>query len=317
VRLTGDQSVSIRNFSLPSGNLKVSFETGAMATLEQLRFALRKNRAVLRTMIPEIQGTGIDQRTGEVVIYILGPKAEGAAFIEQETEIERVLGVPVRIQVEQVKERNVARLTGGAKFFSQNQQCTTGFNVYSDPVYAVVTAAHCPNIASTYQNWQSPTSASYVFAQLEDALVEWHDGSRDFQIHPVHPSSGNYVTEAFYGISADVISGITSVISQADTAIGTNVCHRGVGSGYSCGKVADVDYDPDTCPGSCENNWVLVQGPDLACASGDSGGPVFRFSSAYGIAKSALSSGPGPGQCIRMTYMPLDRLAESGVSILR
>jgi hypothetical protein len=118
VRLTGDQDVSNRELPLPSGRLEVSFETGALVTLECLRSALKKNRTVLTTTVPEIQGTGIDQRTGEVVIRVFAPQSEEASFLEQDKELERMLGVPVRIEVEQIREGNVARRID-ASFFPE------------------------------------------------------------------------------------------------------------------------------------------------------------------------------------------------------
>lgn len=58
------------------------------------------------------------------------------------------------------------------------------------------------------------------------------------------------------------------------------------------------------CGGHCSPAWVTV--PGLTCRGGDSGGPVFSGTIAFGIANGA-NCGPG-GRCNFYFYMSTDYL---------
>jgi hypothetical protein len=76
--------------------------------------------------------------------------------------------------------------------------------------------------------------------------------------------------------------------------VGDYVCHWGATSGRSCGTIQTIHGDPgDICgkfkdgcgkfkDGDCAAVWVEVSGGDFVCPPGDSGGPVFSGSTAYG-----------------------------------
>lgn len=318
VRLKGGAVIQDRLINLPSGQIKVAFKGGASATREELLKALEDNKEALRKMIPEIQGTGIDERTGEIVIYVHAPHDEKGAFQSERSAIQGLLKVPVRIEVEETKEENLSHLFGGARYRTQTEECTTGFSVYSEPVYAVTTAGHCQNQGAFYINYHQPGQSNYVETNLPSALIEWNDSTRDFQIHSIQQSSGNYVDQWFYKNKLDNVATVKSVRLYADTMIGMQVCHMGASTGYSCGEVSLLDVDPGSCPNGCANTWVQIGGSYLACYRGDSGGPaVGRYwEYAYGLVKSARSTGMEAGDCQSMTYMPVDRMIESGVSVL-
>lgn len=318
VRLKGGPAMPDRLIKLPSGQMKVAFKSGALATREELLRALNDNKQTLKKIIPEIQGTGIDERTGEIVIHIYAPLDEKGVFQSERDAIQDLLKVPVRIEVEEMKEENLSRLIGGARYRTQTQECTTGFNVYSEPVYAVLTAGHCQNQGAFWINYHQPGQSNYVEASLPSALLEWNDSTRDFQIHSIQSSSGNYVDQWFYKNRLDNAATVKGVRLYADTMIGMQVCHMGASTGYSCGEVSLLDVDPGSCPNGCANTWVRIAGSYLACYQGDSGGPVVGryWEYAYGITKSAKTSGMETGNCQSMTYMPVDRLIESGVSVL-
>jgi hypothetical protein len=92
----------------------------------------------------------------------------------------------------------------------------------------------------------------------------------------------------------------------ASTRAGEFVCHDGTSSGYSCASVELTDYAPPgaLCGGPCSPTWVTVQGP--SCIAGDSGGPVFSGSVAFGIAKGINRT--AGGGCNFYYYMSTDYL---------
>jgi hypothetical protein len=87
---------------------------------------------------------------------------------------------------------------------------------------------------------------------------------------------------------------VTSWRNRTSTRAGDIVCHRGEHSGYSCAEVELVDYAPPgtLCAGPCDPVWVTVAGPK--CAGGDSGGPVFSGTIAFGILKGGSYRRDGP-----------------------
>jgi hypothetical protein len=99
---------------------------------------------------------------------------------------------------------------------------------------------------------------------------------------------------------------VTSWRNRTSTRAGDMVCHRGERTGYSCAEVEYPDYAPpgDLCAGPCEPTWVAVRGP--TCKGGDSGGPVFAGTIAFGLVKG--SSYTGDGRCRLYYYMSTDYL---------
>src|SRR4029078_3188307 len=81
--------------------------------------------------------------------------------------------------------------------------------------------------------------------------------------------------------------------NRDSTRSGDFVCHYGETTGTSCAEVELTDYAPPgaLCGGPCGPSWVTVRGP--GCAPGDSGGPVFSGTVAFGIAKGINRSSGG------------------------
>ena len=79
--------------------------------------------------------------------------------------------------------------------------------------------------------------------------------------------------------------------------------------GYSCAEVQLTDYAPPgtLCGGPCEPTWVTVPGP--SCIAGDSGGPVFIGTTAFGIAKGINRT--QSGACNFYYYMSTDYFADA------
>jgi hypothetical protein len=95
--------------------------------------------------------------------------------------------------------------------------------------------------------------------------------------------------------------------ARASTRAGDVVCHRGEATGYSCAEVELTDFSPPgaLCAGPCDPVWVSVAGP--GCRNGDSGGPVFNGTVAFGITKGGSYT---RGRCNFYYYMSTDFLPE-------
>jgi streptogrisin C len=264
--------------------LPVELEADRSHSLAQMREALAQAEAVLERDGQFAYALDIQTAT----LLVLGPQEPTAASV---AGAEEQVGMPVRFELSQLPTDQ--HTYGGA----QLEVCTTGFTVRHDPtgVTGVLTAAHCPN---TLTYTQPVTGPSYELT----AQGGKDDSNQDFQwmtgSHAEYPQfwDGQY----YRTVVAEV---------QRANMEGDWVCHRGKTTGTSCGTVTNAYYDPgpECGPenGDCDASWVRVDGPNLACAGGDSGGPWYSGGTAYGIHKGGLSLGTGQGECSYAVFMAI------------
>jgi hypothetical protein len=140
-------------------------------------------------------------------------------------------------------------------------------------------------------------------------LGEARTAKADVQLGDTTP-----VAEAWlFGASLATPVEITSKASRA-AADGAYVCHRGAGSGHSCGTVTAINYAPmwsGACPSTtCSATWILVEGSSLKCYPGDSGGPFYLGPKAYGFYKGQSSDGTTAAGCYYAIFMSQQYLTE-------
>ncbi|MFF4044232.1 S1 family peptidase [Streptomyces sp. NPDC001816] len=162
-------------------------------------------------------------------------------------------------------------ITGGDAIYGGSYRCSLGFNVRSGSTYYFLTAGHCGEVASTWYSNSGHTTTlgtnvGYSFPGNDFALVRYTNSSI------AHPSA----------------VGNQTISSAATPSVGTTVYRRGSTTGTHSGRVtalnATVNY------GSGDIVRGLIQ--TTVCAEGgDSGGPLYAGSVAYG-----LTSG-GSGNC--------------------
>jgi hypothetical protein len=246
----------------------------------------------------------MDVRTGDIVLYVHATGVAGEAARTQGTELARQIGHPVRIQLLDARARD-GNVRGGANL----SNCTTGFVVQNGSgTRGVLTAGHCPD-AQTYSGFDGTTTAMSWVSEIRDADqdVQWHTTA---------------LTEVpeFYADLTTSARVLTGRRYRTSTAPGDAVCHRGKATGYSCGTVQSITYQPmytDACPGTtCSAVWISVAGPNLKCYPGDSGGAWFNGQTAFGIYKGQTSSGTAVGNCTLAWYMSTDFISGLGVSLL-
>ncbi|HEX8642127.1 MAG TPA: hypothetical protein VF704_13365 [Allosphingosinicella sp.] len=306
VLLTGPEPVRDRIVAAGGSVLPIVFRTGATATREQLVRAIDEHRAAILAQLPRVQGIGADARTGELVLHVRPEDWDPAG--DAGSRIAAAAGVPVRIEplggaAADAGIEGGARVAGVEPVSGRRQYCTTGFVVTDGARTGIVTAAHCPDQLTYYD----PDGGG----EVELAFVGgWGARYQDVQLHvseaPLRP--------LFYA-AADKsrLRSLTGSRPRAGIRAGETVCHRGETSGYSCAEVELVDYAPagDLCGGPCDPVWVTVAGP--TCSSGDSGGPVFAGTTAFGIFKGSSRRG---SQCNFYFFMSADYLPE-GWTLLR
>ncbi|WP_055492633.1 S1 family peptidase [Streptomyces sp. TP-A0356] len=184
-------------------------------------------------------------------------------------------------------------ITGGDAIYGGQYRCSLGFNVHSGSTYYFLTAGHCGQVASTWYSNSGHTTVlgtnvSYSFPGNDYALVRYTNSS------VAHPSA----------------VGSQTISSAATPSVGQTVYRRGSTTGTHSGRVtalnATVNY------GNGDVVYGLIQ--TTVCAEGgDSGGPLYAGSVAYG-----LTSG-GSGDCTSggtTFFQPVTKaLSAYGVSV--
>ena len=299
VLLTGTDPVANQSALAAGTPVPVVFQLGAAATRDQIVTAMRTHEPTLRAQLPNARGMGLDQRTGELVLFVNARDARRHGLETIEARAEELTRVPVRVALAEPARnllRGGARLVGVDPATGRRHGCTTGFVVRDAVRTGVVTAAHCPDSLV----YQSPDGRGIPL----EFVGGWGVGTQDVQVHV----GGGAEEPLFYANRLDgSLRRLSGARSRDSVRAGEAVCHWGEGTGYSCSEVDLTDYAPpgDLCAGPCEPVWVSVKGP--GCKSGDSGGPVFSGTVGFGI----LKGGSGiSGGCNFYYFMSLDFLPE-------
>ena len=311
VLLTGSDPVPDRRVTAGGMNVAIEFRAGALATRAQLLAALTQHQAAIRAGLRRPPGLGIDARTGTLTVFV----GEGDAVAYPPGELEQrfadLTGVPVTVRrLDAAADAAIeggARVVGFSPVDGKRYACTTGFVVTDGARTGVVTAAHCPD------------TLAYVDADRTQLPLsfegQWGWSFQDVQLHLLAPGADALLQPSFFADTARTLRrAVTGARPRASTRAGDVVCHRGETSGYSCALIEMVDYAPpgDLCGGPCAAVWVAVAGP--TCRGGDSGGPAFAGTTAFGIVKGA--SFDRSGRCDLYYYMSTDYLP-TGWSLLR
>jgi hypothetical protein len=299
VLLTGDVPVPDRTIVAGGMTMPVQFRTGAVATRAQLVDAIVRHRRLIEDRARS-KGIGVDPRTGELVVIVKDNAPAAEVPQQMAAELSELVGVPVRIRILVGAQTN-SQLSGGARVVGiapddgKRYACTTGFVVMNGADSGIVTAAHCPDDLTYLDQDGSRIPLTFV--------GEWGARYQDVQVHlAAQPPQPHF----FVDPARTTARRVASWRLRDSTRAGDVVCHRGESSGYSCSLVELVDYAPPAslCGGPCDPSWVTVAGP--ACRNGDSGGPVFSGTIAFGILKGG--SYASDGTCNFYYYMSTDYL---------
>jgi hypothetical protein len=301
VLLAGDAVVPEQSVRAGGLDVPVAFRSGAPATRRQLLDALEVHQPAIRAAYPNAQGMGIDQRTGELVLMLKGENIGFDRARRIEAEVELLTAVPVRVRLLDRPDSNMA-VEGGARVVGvdpadgRTYACTTGFPVTDGTRDGMITAAHCPDAATYLDADGSRVPLEFV--------GQWGARTQDVQVHVAGAPIGPF----FYADRARRSSRpVTAARARTSTRAGDTVCRFGEATGYSCSEVELTDFSPPgaLCAGPCEPVWVTVTGPN--CRNGDSGGPIFSGTTAFGITKGGSYTS---GRCNFYYYMSTDFLPD-------
>ncbi|WEO98319.1 S1 family peptidase [Streptomyces sp. FXJ1.172] len=217
----------------------------------------------------DVPGTAwaVDSRTGRVVVTADSTVSQaGIARIKRQAGAEAGA-----LTIKHTPGRFNKLITGGDAIYGGAYRCSLGFNVHSGSTYYFLTAGHCGQVASTWYSNSSHstvlgTNVGYSFPGNDFALVRYTNSSI------AHPSS----------------VGSQSITSAATPSVGTTVYRRGSTTGTHSGRVTALNATVNYGSGDIVSGLIQT----TVCAEGgDSGGPLYAGSVAYG-----LTSG-GSGDC--------------------
>jgi len=166
--------------------------------------------------------------------------------------------------------RPAVSLWGGLGGASNNWSgCPSGFTVRKTGTTTdgFFTAGHCGNVLS-YQGVNLPFQG------------DWFSGNSDSQWHT---APGFTVTDTFQYSNAGYQRYVESERFWDQIVAGEQVCKYGPAGGYGCGTVETRYLAPSYIPNATAT-YVRVKNCDYDLAiPGDSGGPVFSYTRAYGL----------------------------------
>lgn len=115
VRLKGSAPEPDRWIGTGRDRMRIQFLAGAPATLAEILEKVAANMPAIGAQLPGLMGTGVDERTGEVLlnVYAVGEDVERARATEP--GLERLLGHPVRIELSSARIRD-GRATAPSTF---------------------------------------------------------------------------------------------------------------------------------------------------------------------------------------------------------
>lgn len=184
--------------------------------------------------------------------------------------------------------------------------CTVGFSVVrtGGTQRGTTTAGHCDN---SYQ-WRNLSGGSWNTTTFQ---AQRRNAVSDIQWSTTSPAP----QPRFHADQVSTYRVVTGSVGRTDMD-GDYVCHNGRTSWYSCGTVVSITYRPTydgACPGTCDAVWPKVEGASLKCGGGDSGGPWFNSTSAYGIHKGSSRSGD---DCNWSIFTPIGKFSQMDMQVL-
>ncbi|MFG3096691.1 S1 family peptidase [Streptomyces sp. NPDC048202] len=215
----------------------------------------------------DVPGTAwaVDSKTNRVLVTV-----DSTVSQAEIAKIKRQAGADA-LTIKRTAGKFNKLITGGDAIYGGAYRCSLGFNVRSGSTYYFLTAGHCGEVASTWYSNSAKTTVlgtnvGYSFPGNDFALVRYTNSS------VAHPSA----------------VGSQTISSAATPAVGTTVTRRGSTTGTHSGRVTALNATVNYGSGDVVSGLIQT----TVCAEGgDSGGPLYGGSVAYG-----LTSG-GSGNC--------------------
>lgn len=231
--------------------------------------------AEVKESIPGVQGVYVRESDGALMVDAV-PTTDGARA-SRDPGVLKVRGYSTTIVSYGDEAADSLPIRGGAAM----SKCTAGLPAKYGSYKGFISAAHCDDVTRLFGSTKN--SGVSTRATMRKQI---HNANADIAFYSV--SSSNTLTRTRYASSA---TSPVRVGAPASVGPGTVVCHRGMTTGYQCGRVTSIAYKPTysgACPGgTCNSVFVRVSAKQ---EGGDSGGPWAAGSRPIGIHKGGSST---------------------------
>lgn len=276
----------------------VKFEARGQVTRGERQRRIAQQTAELKRQIPQLEMAVDDERTGEVILYVRSDPADAEAKAEALLKLgARAIVVPTGIQPTHTR--------GGSKLVRRSDgalHCMTGFVAKraGTETLGALTAGHCVT-GGIAMNYTDKDGSNYAIDPVAGMTVDSTAADLAFL------TANHIAVGEFYADNTATPRVLTGWVSRAGTRVksttvnGSYICHLGQTSPtdqtlmQTCGEVTS------TTGGNYKggNTYVVVSNTQsgagttlssgkgtLRCVRGDSGGPWFAYTTAYGIQSS-------------------------------
>jgi hypothetical protein len=333
-KLTDGQVEQAEDILAQDVQVPLKVKRSAANSVRVLRAAIDASAPSLAA-IPGFQNVFVDNKTGEVVVMVDAKSPDVAS-----AEAAKFLKVPYRIELVPGGFVNVALRGGQFSSVPAQRWCMTSFAAKHNTTgkTGLVTAGHCAS-----PNTISLNDGGTNYAMTQGAPLDKQPGG-DLMFLSGTPTA---VAEFYYDGTSSVrsVTGTRSrasttasngTTSTAGTTTGSFVCHLGqqtLNSSnvvQSCGEVISTTGQV-TSGLLTGGSYVIVRNTQsgagtvntsgtgtLLCFKGDSGGPWFAGTIAFGVMSAcAWQSGiPNNGPVAYSVYTSVDAFPSIGVTIL-
>ncbi|WP_240809819.1 S1 family peptidase [Actinomadura sp. WMMA1423] len=231
------------------------------ADLKKVEAALKRDATVPGT------AWAVDAASNQVVLSV-DSTVKGAKLKKVRAAASKQ-GAAVRTETVAGKFQTLTR--GGEAIYTGGARCSLGFNVRSGSTYYFLTAGHCTNIGSSWNDGSRTlgTRAGTSFPGNDYGIVRYSSTPTDTQG------------------SVNLYSGTRDITSAGNATVNQTVYRSGSTTGLHSGRVTALNQTVNYAEGSVSG---LIR--TTVCAEpGDSGGSLFAGNTALG-----LTSG-GSGNC--------------------
>ncbi|MEA2622119.1 MAG: hypothetical protein QOH61_1029 [Chloroflexota bacterium] len=236
-----------------------------------------------RTVHRTLSSLEASLRASVVEAHELGVQIDGMVDVRNNVVLLRVLGSDYHmihagagtiVQVVPQLLREEVTLEAGTAI----TLCTAGFTVQDDhsSTEGIVTASHCPN----FQNFVVG-GTTYNLPYHDETIggsrdVQWNGGGTT-NVRPWAADYNGNDGTPYYRV-------IDGQVARANQVVGAVVCKWGTSTQYTCGQIASKNSEPAAIVPNPLPTWIYVDGGSQNLSEGgDSGGPWYSGSLAYGV----------------------------------
>jgi streptogrisin B len=282
--------ISVASGLVAIGALAVPTASASDAPVAHTFSATQLTQAGTSVLKSDVPGTAwaVDQKTKQVVVT-----ADSTVSQAEIARIQKAAGSNAgALKIERTPGTFKKLVSGGDAIYASSWRCSLGFNVRSGSTYYFLTAGHCTDGAGT---WWSNSSHSTTLGSTAGSSFPGNDYG--------------IVRYSTTGTPPGTV-GSQDITGAATPSVGTTVTRRGSTTGIHSGRVTALNATVNYGGGDIVSGLIQT----TVCAEpGDSGGPLYGGSTAYG-----LTSG-GSGNCTSggtTFFQPVtEALSAYGVSV--